>query len=425
MLWFNLKVKKMEATQDQVIAIDFLADAILKKKKKVAFIAPGGCGKTFSLKNLKKHPLLEEEVITFTATTNKAASIMRKEGIDEAITLHSAISAHIPTKAFCKLAMAYDVRKNEGVEIELDQDGMDLLSSFGVEAKDFYSYKNEKELIAENGVDSFDDRVFSHYSTSEYKGGVVCVDEASMLPKKSQYDSDGKMKAIGLDAVEKVYDTVILVGDDSQLPPINGKSSFEGLERVELTKNLRADDKLLRVLDYARKGGSLANYTPEVGEPVTILIEAGSQYYVMDELIKGRVAHIVYRNKTRKDITRMIRKSLDANPREGEPLVYKGATIDNEHSQICKNEVGFYNGFVGEWDSHKQSVNGRHFDEYNDGFSYLQYGYAITAHTAQGSSYDHVVVHVDDIPHFIDNEARRKWIYTALSRARKSIVVIY
>ena len=414
----------MEATQDQVAAIEFLADAILKKKKNVAFIAPGGCGKTFSLKNLLHHPKLVDEPLVFTATTNKAASIMRKEGIDGAVTLHSAISTHVPTVAFGKIAVAYEIRNKDKTEVELEDVVLELLSSLDVPAKDFYKYKNEKELIAENGIDAFDDRAFSHYSTSNYIGGTVSIDESSMLPTKSQY-KDGKMKTIGLDAVNEVYDTVILVGDDSQLPPINGKSSFEGIERVELTKNLRADDKLFRVLDYARGGGNLANYIPEADEPVSILSEAGDAYYVKDELIKGNVAHIVYRNKTRKDITKRIRGALDATPTEGEPIVYKGATIDTEESQICKNETGFFNGFVGEWDDHKQAVSWRNFDEYSEGFAYLQYGYAITAHTAQGSSYDHVVVHVDDIPHFIDNETRRKWTYTAISRARKSIVVIY
>ena len=414
----------MQVTEDQELAIEFLVDSILSKEKCVAFIAPGGCGKTFSLKKLMKHESLVDKPLTFTATTNKAASIMRKEGVHSAVTLHSAVSAHIPTKAFADLSNAYETRAKEKIEIELSDDGKALLESFSVPLDEFYSYKNERELIGENGVDGFDKRVFSHYGVSDHIGGAIAIDESSMLPAKSQYD-EGKLKVIGLDIIKNIYDTVILVGDDSQLPPINGKSSFEGLERVELTKNLRADHKLLRVLDYARKGGNLANYTPEAGEPVTILASASDAYFVKDELIEGKVAHIVYRNKTRKDITRRIRDSMSADPIEGEPLVYKGATIETDQSQICKNETGFYNGFVGEWDNHKQAVNGRNFDEYNDGFSYLQYGYAVTAHTAQGSSYGHVVVHIDDIPHFIDSETRRKWVYTALSRARKSIVIIY
>lgn len=252
-----------------------------------------------------------------------------------------------------------------------------------------------------------------------------------MLPTKSQYQKDNgedgrlKLKVIGLDLVKKVYDTVILVGDDSQLPPINGDSSFNEIPKVTLVENHRSELGLLRFQKYIREGGNPANFVPEDGENIRIVASVGPEYFIRDDLIKNKVTHIVYRNNTRKSITKEVRVGLNSEPVIDEPIVYKGANIDNPGDQISKNETGVYNGFMGIWDNHTQVVQGRNFDEYGTGFTYLQYAYAITCHTAQGSSFDYVVIHNDDVPHFIDSETKRKWIYTAVSRARKGIVVIY
>ena len=416
----------------QIESIDFLVEAVLERKPVVGFIAPGGCGKTFSLKHFANDPRIAGIDVTYTATTNKAAAVMKKEGVKNAKTLHAAISKPVATDMFSNIIDLYKTHKTSPDIVQVFQtDVLEFLEEIGVKEEDFFSYHNEAELIAENKVGPFDDRIFSHYITEGYKGGVCSIDESSMLPTKSQYQKDNgpdgnlKLKAIGLDIVTKVFDTVILVGDDSQLPPINGTSSFEDIEKTTLTENFRSDKGLLRLLDYARNGGNIANFVPKEGENVRIVASVGAEYFVKDDLINNKVTHIVYKNKTRKDITKQVRAGLSSEPELNEPIVYKGANIDNPENSISKNETGFFNGMMGEWENHSQSVSGRNFDEYGTGFTYLQYAYAITAHTSQGSSFDYVVVHVDDIPHFIDSETRRKWIYTALSRARKGIVVVY
>jgi hypothetical protein len=433
---FAPEVKEEEVllppSEKQSEAIDFLVNAIENREHVVGFIAPGGCGKTFSLKHIRKDPRLAGIPLTFTATTNKAASVMKTEGLKGAKTLHAAISKHVSTRMYQNMENLFKVHyKNPDLVQELPNDVIDFLEEIGVPENKFFHYKDEKELIAENGVDSYDDRIFSHYATAEYEGGVCFLDEASMLPTKSQYQKDPgpdgklKLKTIGLDVVKKVYDTVVLVGDDSQLPPINGDSSFADIPKVSLTENFRADKGLLRVLEYVRNGGNIGDFVPKEGENVRIVASVGPEYFVREDLIKNKVTHIVYKNKTRKEITHQVRAELSADPVLNEPIVYKGANIDNPNDSISKNETGFFNGMMGEWENHSQVTQGKHFDEYGTGFTYLQYAYAITAHTAQGSSFDYVVVHNDDVPHFIDAETKRKWLYTAISRARKGIVVVY
>ena len=83
---------------------------------------------------------------------------------------------------------------------------------------------------------------------NKFQNTVFFVDEASMLPTKSLYEKDIddnlKLQAIGLDCLTKVYDTVVLTGDDSQLPPIKGTSSFKGTPIYHLTKNYRSNTDL-------------------------------------------------------------------------------------------------------------------------------------------------------------------------------------
>ena len=421
-----------QVSEKQQESIDFLVDAVLNKEPVVGFIAPGGCGKTFSLKHFAKDSRLEDIQVTFTATTNKAAAVMKAEGVKGAMTLHSAISKHVPTNMYKHMSELFDMHREEpDGDYVIDDDVLEFLEEIDIDVESFFKYKNEKELIAENGVSSFDDRIFSHYTTGSYKGGVISIDESSMLPTVSQYQKDDgpdgfpKLKVIGLDLVKKIFDTVILVGDDSQLPPINGVSSFEDIEKTTLTENFRADKGLLRLLASARAGENLANFLPVKGENIRIVASVGKEYFIKDDLINNQVTHIVYKNKTRKEITQQIRAGLSSEPEVNEPIVYKGANIDEPDRSVSKNETGFFNGMMGEWENHSQVVSGRNFDEYGTGFTYLQYAYAITAHTSQGSSFDYVVVHLDDVPHFIDKETRRKWIYTAVSRARKGIVVVY
>lgn len=419
-------------SNEQSNAIDEIVSWIENKEPVAGFIAPGGCGKTFSLKHIAKDPRLASIPLTFTATTNKAASVMKAEKLKGAKTLHAAISKHVSTAMYECMKEMFKIRKSSPDIIQkFPNSVLDFLEEIDVSTEKFFDYKDEKDLIAENKIDSYDDRIFSHYSTSGYEGGVCFVDEASMLPTKSQYqkdhDKDGflKLKTIGLDVVKKVYDTVILVGDDSQLPPINGKSSFADIPKVTLTENHRSDKGLLRFQQYIRDGNVPADFVPAEGENIRVVASVGPEYFIKDDLINNKVTHIVYKNKTRKEITKQVRVGLDSEPVLDEPIVYKGANIDNPGDQISKNETGFFNGFMGEWDNHHQVVSGRNFDEYGTGYTYLQYAYAITCHTAQGSSFDYIVIHYDDVPHFIDSETKRQWIYTAASRARKGIVLVY
>jgi len=424
----------MELDDQQNKAIGFLKKHILEKTSVVCLLGAGGTGKTSIIHTLKSLEELDGTSLTFTATTNKAASIMRKD-IKEAITMHSAISKYVPTKLYRDLNDYFELSGyNEvtGKEIEFDKEAKDFLKSKSQEIDKLISEHGDVDSFFRSmGVEGYDPLVFSHYATSDFLGGVCVVDESSMLPEKSIYVKDRKtgsmkLQTIGLDIISGIYDTVILVGDDMQLPPINGTSSFEDKPQFHLTKNYRSEKDLLRLLQYAREGKSLELFVPSKGENIRLINKVTDSIFKSSFDHELDIVHIVYKNNTRRDITKRIR-GIDPQPHDGEPIVYYGANINDPGDQIAKNEIGYYEDGYGEWENHRQVINARNFDEYNTDpkiYSMLRYGYTLTCHAAQGSSFDYVVVHLGDIPSFIDIKTQVKWCYTAVSRARLGVILV-
>ena len=422
----------IELDEQQLSAIDFLKKHILDKTPVVCLLGAGGTGKTSIIHKLETEKELDGIDLTFTATTNKAASIMRKD-IPEAITMHSAVSRYVPTELYMDLENYFDCNGENpnGTSMSLLKGTLNFLNERSQVLKDLISEHGHVDSFFRTlGIEGYSPIVFSHYATSDYLGGVCLVDESSMLPEKSIYKKDDKgfmkLQTIGLDILTKIYDTVVLIGDDMQLPPINGTSSFENKPQFHLTKNYRSETDLLRLLQYAREGKSLELFVPEKGENIRLINSVNDNVFEDSRNLELDIVHIVYKNNTRRNITRRIRGN-DPQPNDGEPIVYYGANINDPGDTVSKNEIGYYEDGYGEWENHRQVINARNFDEYNTDpkiYSMLRYGYVLTCHAAQGSSFDYVIVHLGDIPGFIDQETQKKWCYTAVSRARKGVILV-
>lgn len=418
----------MKLDPTQIEAINFVKVSILEKIKVVALCGAGGTGKTSVLHALVKDPELAGKSIICTATTNKAASVMRKS-ISSAITMHSAVSKFIHTNLYKELETYFLC---SGLNMTLNEEALEFLKNEQKDPKEILEKNSDVDDFFHNmEIDGYDPLIFSHYATAPYLGGAVIVDEASMLPTKSIYKKDEKglmkLQTIGLDILKGIYDTVVIVGDDSQLPPISGTSSFDEVPSYHLTKNYRSEKDLLRLLDYARQGKSLELFRPNKGENIRIIRRLDDKYINASRNLKLDIAHIVFRNDTRRKITKRIRGSSGA-PQEGEKIVYYGKNINDPENNdfVAKNEIGKYTKGMGEWEKHHEFVDYNLFDEYPSSrkYSKYRYGYALTAHSAQGSAFDHVIVHIYDIPGFIDVKTQVKWCYTACSRAKKSVTIV-
>lgn len=101
---------------------------------------------------------------------------------------------------------------------------------------------------------------------------------------------------------------------------------------------------------------------------------------------------------------------------------------------VSRNDIAKYNQKLQEMANEaKRQKNGaykrqlwRQFWEYKGRYADVDFGYAITAHKSQGSTYDIVVVDEKDImgTTATSNQEKSELIYTALTRPRKTAIVI-
>lgn len=101
---------------------------------------------------------------------------------------------------------------------------------------------------------------------------------------------------------------------------------------------------------------------------------------------------------------------------------------------VSRNDIGLYNQKLQELASYAKRQTNRalkkqawgDFWEYKGRYADVDFGYAITAHKSQGSTYDIVVVDEKDIMSTTatSNQEKSELIYTALTRPRKTAIVI-
>lgn len=101
---------------------------------------------------------------------------------------------------------------------------------------------------------------------------------------------------------------------------------------------------------------------------------------------------------------------------------------------VSRNDIGLYNQKLQELASRAKRQTNRalkkqawgDFWEYKGRYADVDFGYAITAHKSQGSTYDIVVVDEKDIMDTTatSNQEKSELIYTALTRPRKTAIVI-
>lgn len=279
-------------------------------------------------------------------------------------------------------------------------------------------------------------------------GTLVIIDESSMVTeqmKKDLKDSGAK---------------VLFVGDPGQLPAVQSKDWFhsdfdfilntihrqaEGSPIIQMSLSVRKGDMNLK--KYQDKN---CRIIPSNKISVNSLVKA-------DQIITGM-------NKTRHTLNRVVRKKLgftEATPMKGDKLI----CLKNDNLPT----VNFINGVhcialtdatsSMSFDNFKPSFNNDPEDmiidlEY-DGGEYrsiifdphdclshytnetikrkwsdlkgvreLDYGYAITVHKSQGSEWDKLII-IDDKMRVMDREFRKRWLYTAITRAKDKLILGY
>lgn len=414
--------KPFTLTPDQAEAAELVREWFYNLNTQI-FVLCGyaGTGKTFLIDYIvRDFGLVPGESVVFVAPTGKAASVLVRGGTP-AGTVHSLIYT-----------------REE--DIEVDENGE-------VISERFLRFVRKDKL-------SKDIR-------------LIVVDETSMV-------SDEVLRDLLSFGVKCLF-----CGDPAQLPPVGGTNTLLSMPCITLKTIVRQeeDNPIVRLAARARNGDFLPY--GDYGNGVEIVPRRAFTREVRERLLPEADQIIVGTNRTRFAVNAEVREFYGISPEtllpiDGEKLI---CTL-NDWSKPLDERGDFHlvNGIIGKCYRVREQedglgqldfqpdflpkttydlpfdagifTNGRYRHGYGEKACLLENGvlvhennlaalrtakvkredtvcrfefaYAVTCHKAQGSEYDFVVV-FDESGRF---ENGREWLYTAITRARKRLVIV-
>jgi exodeoxyribonuclease V len=258
--------------------------------------------------------------------------------------------------------------------------------------------------------------------TERYAGGgglghkIMLLDESSM---------------IGTRIADDILDTgatIIACGDPGQLPPVADEQFFSRTD-IRLTEIHRQawESPIIRQAHNIRNTGY---YKPD-GYDFQVC------GWIRDDTIVAADAMLCWKNKTRRQLNARRRNAVGLPPKKllaGEPVV----CLRNSY------EYGIWNGAVynlaEDYEPGNPSlhiiVNGTkkfthsptiedldsefETQQYDDFMAPFAIGYALTVHKFQGSEAPRVLI----FDEYSREEGRSQWLYTAVTRAAQSVIVV-
>lgn len=337
--------------------------------------------------------------VLFVAYMGKAASILQRKGLP-ATTIHSAI---------------YDFTEKIARDPETN-----------------------KIILTESGKPKME-KCFSLKLNLNKKIKLIVVDEASMVDKKVAED----LKSFGV--------PIVALGDLDQLPPVFGKPYFLDHPNVVLTQIMRQaeGDPIVWLASQVREGKPL-NYGRYGKSSVIHKQEIEYEHFKNADMV------ITGTNRLRYNINRYFREEIMNIKRLDYPHLNEKVICRKNNWNKCVDDVYLTNGTCGYVENiQRGSFNGKTMimdfradfltnpfkrikfdynhmyaipgDENNKitpmGYLYdkMEYAYAITCHSAQGSQYDNVTYLHED---FMSSEDNRKLLYTAITRAVNKVTIV-
>lgn len=250
---------------------------------------------------------------------------------------------------------------------------------------------------------------------------LIVVDEASMINETIHDD----LASYGV--------RILWIGDHGQLPPISGSLNLmdDPDVRLEAIHRQAADSPIIQLAMLARSEGKIPY--GEFGPGVVKRPSDGAF-----EWTDGTLA-LCGRNKTRVSLNRAVRANLELNPSHPVPGDRLICLRNNKYAGIYNGmtgtltEIEFNKGTFlmtvdidggGEYRGRclpEQFGAERTISEVPRSTDLWDYGYVLTVHKAQGSESDRVLLFEEP---FGDWDARRRWLYTAITRAKQELEII-
>ena len=378
----------MELTKGQEQGLKIACERYRKNEDYTVIAGYAGTGKTTLVQYIIKELKLRNDQVVFISFTGKAALVLKNKGCPNAMTAHKLL---------------------------------------------YYSEENP-------------DGTFTHTPRNklERKYNLIVCDEASMLPQEM----------IDLLLSHRVH--VLFLGDNEQLPPIDGDQTILNNPHVFLNEITRQalDNPIIKLSMDVREGKSFTYG----GDKKCRIIPKNK---VTNALLLGADEIIVGKNVTRHKMNEYLRQlkwgdKYSIDPLEGEKCI----CLKNNWNTVGSNGDPLINGQIGTITNVKvmemrpygkviyadflsddgglskdlmidyklmvdgtptiNSDNWRDFANWPKPFQFA-YAYAITCHKSQGSEFNRVIVYDEA---FGDVEQKKRWRYTAVTRAAKQLVIV-
>lgn len=266
---------------------------------------------------------------------------------------------------------------------------------------------------------------------------LIVIDEGAMVSKPIAID----LLSFGI--------PIIVLGDRRQLPPVFGSSFFLRHPDVELTEPMRQamDSPIIYLSQKAMHGEHIT--VGSYGDDAKVIYKED----MSDEMLIKSDITICHKNLTREDLNSYVRKSILNHPDDRPVVGDKIICRQNNWNTSINNDIFLINGLIGYVERvdlasyNKYSIKIDFRPEFLDidmfhnlevDYKYLcaphevkatmsrsyynkfEYAYAITCHLAQGSEYENVLVFNESI---FDKEMYKKWLYTAITRSSRNLII--
>ena len=391
----------IDLNTDQVYALYDLENWWNTQNKQVIEVSgAAGTGKTTLIKYFIDRLELKMENVLFVAFMGKAAVQMARTGLP-AKTIHSAIYDYVES-------------------IARDEDGKMIIKSNG-KPKIIHRFELKDHLSK--------------------KIKLIVVDEGSMVDPN-----------IGRDLLSFNIPVVVL-GDLNQLPPVFGDPFFLKEPDIILKQIMRQaeNDPIVWLANQVLDGNELK---PGVYGNSAVIRKSD----ITDFNLKKADMIITGTNKLRYNINQYMRESIKGIKKLEYPHVNEKVICKkNNWGQSIGDNIYLMNGLTGFVDTiYRESYNkksmkmdfrpdfskkifrGIEFDykhmysvpgttnetdsnSYNFLYDKFEYGYAITTHSSQGSSWENVLYFHEP---FLSGDDNKKLLYTGITRASKSVVIV-
>ena len=292
---------------------------------------------------------------------------------------------------------------------------------------------------------------------------LIIIDESSMIGSDIFTD------------LMRIPKPKLFIGDNWQLPPIETTRDYKSIFEVQLDHELDEivrqlkDNPIIELSKHAYERGQLIPTDQKIGESIfSFSYDKGKKYLdrIKFDLKTNQYNILCGLNKTRVDLNKYVRSLNEM----GDDMLYSGEKLINiQNTQLAMNGEQFYTvsafpsshfnsrfystvlmkednknsfktyfpinlldqansdsvqTFLSTFNKSKpkDKRDVANFIDFKNQMTYMQYGYAISVHKAQGSEWERVIF-VNEAFGW-DFDTRRRWLYTAVTRAKDKLMIL-